>query len=618
MDLLNRFLRPVLGSVRARLALIQALLFLSLLLISLIAWRAISDERASGTKLAQLSRAERYEMSADSMREALESDVNQALRVDLQDTEDLAKVLATAHENYTLLAADLTALADLDLPPAVGKKLAENSQIAKGYATLAVKMVTTAVHDRAQALHLYPEFTATFDALGDVNEESAALLDKEVAAAETNTIREAASAHKLIVVCSIVTVLIVCLLVALIGRSIRISLGKVRDAARALAAGNLSVRSEVASLDEVGELAGAVNKMADELQVTIGRLLADADRDAFSAKITQALEMADSEDDVYGVVSRAMEQISGHPTELLLADANQSSLKRAVTHPTAGAPSCNVESASNCAAVRRAAPVVFEDSESLDACPRLRNRTCGPISAACVPVSFMGRAFGVLHVTASIHKPPAAKQLAQLKTLGLQAGARVGAVRALARTHMHAYTDSLTGLKNRRAFEQQIDELTAGGSAYAVALTDLDKFKSLNDTHGHKAGDEALRLFAEVLKRTIRNADVAARWGGEEFSILFVGASAQKASEIVHRIRAELAESLLTSGTPPFTASFGLSDSSMGSSFGEVLRVADQALYRSKTAGRDRLSIGPAAAESLSEHASERDQASSSSAMAIR
>jgi diguanylate cyclase (GGDEF)-like protein len=593
MNFRSELFQPLKASVRARLGLIQAILLASLLTVSMIAGWAVRDERASGVSLAVLSGAQRDLLTADAMHDALEADVNAALGTNPQNAETFANILASAHENAKRLSSHLVALDETDLPPVLRKELLENSRSARAFATLAIKVVSTAIHNQKEGLAFQSEFRAAFDSLSLANDESAALLDKQVAAAEAHTIREASRAGWLIATFSASVLVIACYLVAVIGRSIRISLGKVRDAARALAAGNLSVRSEVASLDEVGELAGAVNKMADELQLTIGRLLADADRDAFTAKITQALEMADSEEDVYGVVTRAMGQVSVTPMELLLADANRTSLKQVVSHPTAGAPGCAVESAANCAAVRRGSALVFEDSESLNACPRLRNRACGPISAACVPVSFMGRAFGVLHATGPLHKPPPARQVAQLTTLGLQSGARIGAVRALARTQLHAYTDSLTGLKNRRALDQQISDHAATGAPYAFALADLDRFKALNDTHGHDAGDQALRLFADVLKRSIRTADAAARWGGEEFCILFVGADAETALEIIDRIRTELAQSLLMSGGPVFTSSFGVADSTMGTSFEEILRIADEALYHTKNTGRDGVSIGP-------------------------
>ncbi|MDB6085591.1 MAG: hypothetical protein JWN43_3472, partial [Gammaproteobacteria bacterium] len=322
-----------------------------------------------------------------------------------------------------------------------------------------------------------------------------------------------------------------------------------------------------------------------------------ADRDAFGAQLTQALEMAETETDVHGIVGRAMGEIADDmPVELLLSDSNRSKLRRVAEHPVAGGPGCGVESLSSCAAVRRGTPIVFDDSDALNACPRLRRRPSGPLSATCVPVSFMGRSVGVLHAAGTVHESPPTQQLAQLTALGIQAGARIGSLRAFERTRRHAYTDGLTGLSNRRALEQVIQDLVSSGSSYAIALADLDHFKRLNDTHGHDAGDTALRLFAEVLRKSIRDADQVARWGGEEFMILFPGASAQRAFDVVQRIRTDLAEALSVSGGATFTASFGIADSSMIPSFDEALRVADEALYRSKDTGRDRATVATAVA----------------------
>ena len=118
-------------------------------------------------------------------------------------------------------------------------------------------------------------------------------------------------------------------------------------------------------------------------------------------------------------------------------------------------------------AVRRGNPVIFPDSEALNACSRLRGRPCGAVSAVCVPVSFMGRALGVLHASAPAGKPPTARQVAQMTTLGIQAGARIGTLRAFNSTQRKATTDSLTGLSNRRSAD-------------------------LNDSRGHEAGDQGL------------------------------------------------------------------------------------------------------------------------------
>jgi len=195
---------------------------------------------------------------------------------------------------------------------------------------------------------------------------------------------------------------------------------------------------------------------ADRLNEVIGRLRAEADRDAFGTQLVEALEMGDTEEEVYRVLARAMTAISKDlPTELLLADSSRAHLERATQHPEAGAPGCDVGSPFSCMAVRRGNPVIFPDSEALNACSRLRGRPCGTISAVCVPVSFMDGAGRSAHGGAA-GKPPTTRQVAQLTTLGIQAGARIGTVRAFNSTQLKATTDSLTGLSNRRSAEERV------------------------------------------------------------------------------------------------------------------------------------------------------------------
>jgi diguanylate cyclase (GGDEF)-like protein len=580
--------------------MIQVLLVTALCVISGIAWHALNDEAGSGRVLSMLSRAERYHGNADAMHDALYEDVTAALAVTKEDSEAAGEVLASARGNSRSLEENLIALGETDLPADVRRVVNTTEAMSRSYVALADRVITTAIDDHAAGMSLQAQFKQSLEELTEANDRLTALLANRVEAAENDSLRAAEAAKVWIVATSFTTALLAWTFVAFVSRSIRLSLRRVSDAARALAAGNLSVRSDIASQDEVGELAGAVNKMADDLQNMIDRLLADADRDAFSTQLAQALEMADTEQEVQGVVSRAMTQIGlDAPMELLLADSSGVDLQPMVEHPTAGAPGCGVSALSGCVAVRRGAPVVCADSEALNACPRLRGRSCGPVSAVCVPVGFMGRSFGVLHAAIADRKPTPPQQVAQLTALGSQTGVRIGTVRAFAKTQLHAYTDSLTGLKNRRAMEQMVAELRNRGGAYAFALADLDRFKALNDEYGHEAGDEALRAFAEVLRGSIREGDHAARWGGEEFALVFPGATAGQAHDSAERIRAALAELLAVSGHVPFTASFGIADSTMASEFEDLLRIADEALYRSKDLGRDRTTVAEASAEKM-------------------
>ena len=203
----------------------------------------------------------------------------------------------------------------------------------------------------------------------------------------------------------------------------------------------------------------------------------------------------------------------------------------------------------------------------------------------------MGRSLGVLHTTGPDGETPDAERVERLRTLAAQAGARIGTVRAFQKTQLQASTDSLTGLINRRSAEEQMRTLLRGRRPFALALGDLDHFKQLNDTHGHEAGDRALRLFSDTARRAIRDRDTIARWGGEEFVVLLPDLDRFEAVEVLERMRAALARAH-PGETPRFTVSFGVSDTQQAQSASLLFRVADEGLYGAKLAGRDRVSIG--------------------------
>jgi diguanylate cyclase (GGDEF)-like protein len=275
---------------------------------------------------------------------------------------------------------------------------------------------------------------------------------------------------------------------------------------------------------------------------------------------------------------------------LLVADSARAHLEVRAAHPTVGSPGCPVESPFGCVAVRRGTTTTFADSRSLNACPKLRDRDEGPLSALCIPVAFMGRAIGVLHATAPAGKEIGAEATARLAAVATAAGSRIGTVRSFERTQLQASTDGLTGLMNRRTFETTARPLVRQGGQFAIVMADVDHFKRVNDTLGHAAGDRALALFAELLRAHLRSDDLVARYGGEEFVMLLGGVSAQEATDVLDRFRARLADA--TSTQPPvFTASFGVADAGSGKSLSDLIRRADSALYRAKEEGRDRVVI---------------------------
>jgi diguanylate cyclase (GGDEF)-like protein len=248
-----------------------------------------------------------------------------------------------------------------------------------------------------------------------------------------------------------------------------------------------------------------------------------------------------------------------------------------------------VDETGGCVAIRRAQAVVFDGSESINACPKLRNRPTGPCSAACVPLSVAGRPVGVLHTVSADRHPPDDRVVSQLATLSTQLGNRLGALRALESSRHEAATDKLTGLPNRRLLESQIATLIERSTPFVLVLADLDKFKNLNDSYGHEVGDRALQLFAQVLRDKVRGNDVIARLGGEEFVLVYPNMSVTTSIEAIERIRDGLANALAVSRLPEFTCSFGITHSAVGRSGDAILRVADAGLLRAKELGGDQV-----------------------------
>ena len=172
---------------------------------------------------------------------------------------------------------------------------------------------------------------------------------------------------------------------------------------------------------------------------------------------------------------------------------------------------------------------------------------------------------------------------------------------------MDAVTDGLTGLYNQRYFKQRLGEevarATEVGRPLALLFCDLDDFKAYNDRFGHTAGDRALRAVAGVLSRCIRQVDLAARYGGEELTVILMDTTPAGALEVAERIRAGVAALDLGGPERGLTVSVGVAvfpdDAAL---IEELIDKADWAMYVAKRQGRDRvMPFGPGAHEKSGE-----------------
>lgn len=156
--------------------------------------------------------------------------------------------------------------------------------------------------------------------------------------------------------------------------------------------------------------------------------------------------------------------------------------------------------------------------------------------------------------------------------------------------------DPLTGLRHRRgmseALEREHNRFTRTGQPYCVAIGDIDKFKTVNDTYGHDVGDRVIATFAAVISRSIRNFDEAFRMGGEEFLICLKETAIEDGYQVIERLRADMQRTripLPDGGEFGVTASFGIAQSTAGVDPEALIKRADTALYQAKNGGRNQV-----------------------------
>jgi diguanylate cyclase (GGDEF)-like protein len=344
---------------------------------------------------------------------------------------------------------------------------------------------------------------------------------------------------------------IVALLAYTLGRTIVSALRALAEAAGAIAHGQFERRVPIRGHDEFATLGQAFNDMAEQLETRRQELAEERMRvqDAI-ARFGDALAATHDPYALLPVIVESAVEATGAAGGRLVVDGRE--LARAGDPDAAGGPELEIplESGGGQAllALAPAGPDFTPDSRDL--------------------ASWLGSQAAVALENARLHRL----------------------------VERQAVTDGLTDLANRRQFEEalaaEINRAERFGGTLALILADLDDFKQVNDRYGHQTGDEVLRRFADVLRETVRDVDVPARYGGEEFAVLLPQTDMEGAEHLAGRLRQAVAERPLTARPGALvacTASFGVASFPESSTPAALFAAADEALYRAKAAGKNRV-----------------------------
>jgi diguanylate cyclase (GGDEF)-like protein len=336
-----------------------------------------------------------------------------------------------------------------------------------------------------------------------------------------------------------------------------------------------------------------VRRYGRELERTHEAIKAEAERSGVLNRFTEVTAFA-VDDTALAAYNLEALALLVHPDAAVAHVLNRSK-DRAVPEATLGEPIAEVLALGallHCPGIIRGGIYVVDDAAK----PLSVHCPVYPVvsgTVACVPLAH-GDTVGAIHLqwdrpgAFPLEMRPAVARVAEHAALAISNRRLVAALQG------QATTDARTGLANSRAFDDAFEAVLTGQAAHepsAVLMLDLDRFKDFNDRHGHPAGDEALRAFANVLRSCLRDGDLAARYGGEEFAVLLSGVDDDTALTIAERIRSRTESMLLPLApgiTDRITVSIGLAMAPRhGQERTALLRLADEALYEAKQAGRN-------------------------------
>ena len=350
----------------------------------------------------------------------------------------------------------------------------------------------------------------------------------------------------------------------------------------------------------------------ESLKLEVERLRNELEyRSRFADSLQHFLERISSSDPTQSynsIISNSKDLLRSDRASLLLLDENSNELVVKAAIGLATDPSTinhiRVGEGVSGNVMQTGKALMVEDVELSDITPAPADRLYKSKSFISYPIKIGGRKIGVLNVTdKSDGEPYTDVDLSLLEIIGPQVALALERAEWQERAsefQLMSITDPLTGLPNRRYLEERLAEELNRSKRYdypmSFLMIDIDDFKSYNDNNGHQAGDLALQITAHCLKAALRAADVASRYGGEEFCILLPQTSLAEAGVIADRIRQRVSTTHFPHGkSQPLghvTVSIGVASySTIINSAEIVIAAADRALYKAKSMGKDRVEV---------------------------
>ncbi len=367
--------------------------------------------------------------------------------------------------------------------------------------------------------------------------------------------------------------------------------------AQRLGDGDLSARTRVSGNDEIGVLGAAMDAMAERLERTVAE--AEQRREALAetfAQFGEALANTHNLDALLRTVVEAARQGGDAAVGTVLLGDGTGLAERVSLAPD-GADGVWVAGV-----LERLTDLAARAAASAQACPADLGPTAG--AALAVPMCRGEEMLGVLAVARRPGRPPLDEAaVAAVTALAAHAGTAVANVQEHLDAQRMSVTDPLTGTGNMRhltsTLAREVERAHRFGRTLSVLMLDLDHFKQVNDWGGHAFGDAVLREFAHRLRGCLREVDMVARRGGEEFAVVLPETGMAGAEAVVRRVMERMRAEPFRSGAQsrPVTVSIGIATyPDHGPTANEVLHAADTALYAAKRAGRDRWCRAPATA----------------------